>query len=496
MTLKSLLAAAVTGPLGCASAFAAELPVKAQTMAAPVAYSWTGLYVGGHVGYGGGMTDWFDGQFDFLAKGFLGGGQIGVNQQIGNWVLGIEADASWANMSGSQSFAFSGAPLILGTVATSVASKIDRIVTVSGRLGFAQDRWLVYGKFGAAWAHETHSYSFSIDTAGPPASAQSIAVSGSENRFGPVFGFGAEYAFVGNWSAKLEYNHLNFRTGGPRMTGTLNNNGAVTPVSVDATIPQSLHLVKLGLNYRFDTPGLSTSIAPTRPALGFDWTGAYVGAQAGYGLERKNWVDVDADGRFNVDGWLAGGTAGANAQAGVFVAGAEFEWMWTGVKGGSNNVLDLGGGATQTTVLSTSIDWLAVASGRMGFVFSDRWMIYGKGGIAVASEKHSFSQTQSQPGVGFVAIATNGSALHTGYLVGVGIEHAFLGNWSAKLEYDYIGFRQQPFFSSGTAVFNIPGTIGTVDFAETHSIRQGMHLVKFGINYHFGAGPEVVRARY
>jgi outer membrane immunogenic protein len=497
MTSKLLLAAGFTGVLFGAPALAAEIPVKARPVPAPIAYSWTGLYVGGHVGYGGGMKDWTNAQFNYVAKGFLGGGQIGVNQQIGNWVIGIEADASWADITGSQTFVLGGPALNVFATGTG-ATRIDRLLTVAGRLGFAQDRWLVYAKLGAAWAHETHTLTASQTpfVAGVPGVAATAASSASEDRFGPVLGFGAEYAFLGNWSAKLEYNFLPFRTGTVRFAGTTTAAGVTTPFIESVNIPQSLHLFKFGVNYRFDTPGMATAIAPSPPAAGFNWTGVYVGAQGGYAAGRKNFIDLDPVGQFNVDGWIAGATVGANAQAGVFVPGVELEWMWTGVKGtGASTLTILGGLATATTELSSKIEWLAMASARMGFVAADRWLVYGKGGVAFAQEKHTQFQATVSP-LGNVTVATNGEGWHTGYVVGAGVEYALLGGWSAKFEYDFIGFRQQPIIGGGTLVLDIPGNVGTGPFLVRNEIRQSMHLVKFGINYHFGSAPDAIRARY
>ena len=102
-----------------------------------------GTYLGGHVGYGTGMKDWTNSTFDFDVKGFLGGGQIGVNQQVGNWVFGIEADASWSNIKGSQPLTLGG-PLIGIMQTGTAATTVDWVATVRGRFGFAQDRWLVY----------------------------------------------------------------------------------------------------------------------------------------------------------------------------------------------------------------------------------------------------------------------------------------------------------------------------------------------------------------
>jgi outer membrane immunogenic protein len=186
---------------------AADLPVKAAPIA-PSVYNWTGIYGGVHVGYGMGMKDWANSLFDFDVKGFLGGGQIGVNQQIGNWVIGIEADASWANLKGTQTL-FEGGPLAFITSNRSGSSIADRFVTVAGRIGFAQDRWLVYVKGGAAWVHENHTFNGvqAFSFGGATTTATTVAA-GSENRFGPLVGFGAEYALWGNWSFKSEYNYL------------------------------------------------------------------------------------------------------------------------------------------------------------------------------------------------------------------------------------------------------------------------------------------------
>jgi opacity protein-like surface antigen len=87
--------------------------------------------------------------------------------------------------------------------------------------------------------------------------------------------------------------------------------------------------------------------------------------------------------------------------------------------------------------------------------------------------------------------------LHSGYVTGVGVEHAFIGNWSAKLEYNYVNFRLQDVLATGMGNFNIPGVnVGVGDFPTRTPIRQELHLVKFGVNYHFNPGPGPVVAKY
>jgi outer membrane immunogenic protein len=98
----------VAGP-----AMAADLPVKAPLMQAPLAYSWTGFYVGANIGYGwgnakSGLIDLPDTAFvsslpghSGNMNGVIGGGQIGYNWQMGNTVFGLEGDFSGTGMKGS-----------------------------------------------------------------------------------------------------------------------------------------------------------------------------------------------------------------------------------------------------------------------------------------------------------------------------------------------------------------------------------------------------------
>jgi outer membrane immunogenic protein len=479
---------------GTGAAIAADIPVTA-VVAAPSAYNWSGIYAGVHAGYGMGMKDWpnLNPLLDYDVRGFLGGGQVGVNQQIGNLLIGIEADGSWADIKGSQTIFLGN----LSNQTTHVAStRIDRLMTVAGRFGLVQDRWLVYVKAGAAWAHENHTLSSAfpgIVTVGGALLPASTVTAATETRLGPVLGFGAEYALWGNWSFKSEYNYLHLLTGSARFTGTQTLFGSTTPTSFDANIKQAFHLVKFGVNYRFG-PESPPAIAPARAAPGYDWTGFYVGAQAAYGFGRKEW-EVGPDGRFDVSGALAGGVTGTNVQAGAFVFGVESEWMWSGVKGGTRFTRPSGNGS-QTTDLTTKMDWLSLSSVRAGFVAADRWLVYVKGGVALAREAHALGMVGVTPGFGSVTDIANGTALHTGYLVGAGVEYAFLGNWSARLEYNFIDFRPQNVLQTGPQIIQFLGGLGVNASDQRNTIDQNLHLVKVGLNYHFNALSDIVTAKY
>jgi len=228
LVLASLAGAAVLS--GGAMAADLKTPVYKAPPAGviPAAYDWTGFYVGGHVGYGWGQKNWTD-TFGLDASstpnGFLGGGQVGYNYQIGQYVLGIEADGSWSGIKG-------------GTTAFGAAldNNIDWTSTVTGRAGLAFDRWLVYGKGGVAFAGDR--YSTNLYTPG--------TVEVTDTRIGWTVGAGVEYAFAPAWSAKLEYNYMDFGTKAVSFApGT----------STD--IDQQVHAVKFGINYKFGGPAMA-----------------------------------------------------------------------------------------------------------------------------------------------------------------------------------------------------------------------------------------------
>ena len=256
LTVGTLAATALSISLGQV-AFAADLPANAAPVAyykAPVAhaYNWTGFYIGGHFGGAWGDKKWFEdatgsgtgvgpvGLLDgsYKVSGVLGGGQLGANYQTGWAVLGIEADISGAGINGSTA---SGACFATIGGNQSCSTKINWLSTVTGRLGAAFDRTLVYAKGGFAWAHEKHENPFNFGGA-----ANDTDV-GNETRGGWTIGGGVEYAWAASWSVKLEYDYMGFGT---------RNVSFHDPAGGGYTedIRQNLHVIKVGINYRFGGP--------------------------------------------------------------------------------------------------------------------------------------------------------------------------------------------------------------------------------------------------
>ncbi len=228
---------------------AADLPTRMPVKAAPAparVFSWTGCYVGGHVGWGWGRKTFADTPDGFLlstlsgsissvdvdTNGFLGGGQVGCDYQFAtNWVVGVEGQLSWADISGSAAFPNDSVEL------STFHAKTDWLASATARLGYAWDpRWLVYAKGGAAWAHDKYT----VDYLGTWAA--------SETRSGWTVGGGLEWAFADNWSAKLEYQFYDF---GTKDLAFFSSDFVGGPTTSVESVKQQIHTVKLGLNYRF-----------------------------------------------------------------------------------------------------------------------------------------------------------------------------------------------------------------------------------------------------
>src|SRR5690242_654232 len=114
-------------------------------------YSWTGLYVGGHAGYGASLLSGRGplGSASGVLQGVLAGGQLGYNYQIDTWVLGIEGDLSWSGVK-------VGAPLPGGG---NVSIRDNYFATAAARLGYALNRTLVFAKGGYASTQESWNVS-------------------------------------------------------------------------------------------------------------------------------------------------------------------------------------------------------------------------------------------------------------------------------------------------------------------------------------------------
>jgi outer membrane immunogenic protein len=213
-------------------AFGADLPVPPVTPAVPfiAPYSWTGLYIGLNVGYGGAkvtetLAGAFAGSTSAELPGALGGAQLGYNYQLGGVVMGFEAD-----FDGSMATRSLTVPGIM-----SATAQIPWIGTLRGRLGYAFDRYLLYATAGGA----ANQFISTVNVAG-------IGTASTTFTHGAwTVGAGLEAAISHDFSVRVEYLYVD--------TGNINiaQVGAAPPppfVNVTGRIEENI--VRIGLNYR------------------------------------------------------------------------------------------------------------------------------------------------------------------------------------------------------------------------------------------------------
>lgn len=266
-------------------AAAADLPVRMPLKAPPVvpAFSWTGCYLGGYAGgawhdsdgavftdlgnanfasYSGGVTaarivpshSWSDD----LGGSFSGGGTLGCNWQPASspFVLGLEGEFGYLKLSG-QSFdprtivSTQTTPDVLGS-----AKVGDWYGMVTGRLGYAFDRVLLYVKGGAAFVPTRASVLDQCQAPGTGCGNWLISTSGSNTASTWTIGGGLEWAFAQNWSVKGEYMFIGLGDHGFQSSGF-----ATPPSGPPNVVPggpflfnhsfDGIQTVKIGLNYRF-----------------------------------------------------------------------------------------------------------------------------------------------------------------------------------------------------------------------------------------------------
>lgn len=478
---------------GIGTVNAADLVVKARPPVAP-AFSWTGFYAGVHAGggvlfdAGWAPTNFFGAPADVHGIGALAGGQAGANYQTGMLVLGIEGEAFWSGMSNGKNF-FSFNPSFANTPfgSSSVSNKWD--VDVALRFGVAVDRVLVYGKAGWVWG----GFDWNYQNTGQPFNPNvplAYSESASKTLDGLLIGWGVEYAFANDWTAKFEYDYLGFAAKDVQFVSTAflpPNNTYTQNVSADK------HIFKFGVNRLFHVADAS-SAGPrnANAALPFSWTGFYVGAHAGGGvLFDAGWnpgQQVLNGDRHGIGG-LAGGQIGANYQVGRLVLGVEAEGFWSGLQN-SVTLFSPSPGFANTAFGTASVRNLSDfdIAARFGLTFG-RALVYGKAGWAWGRFDWTYNNTAQpfNPAVPLVYTET-GSANLDGLLIGLGIEYAFADHWTAKFEYDYVGFDTKD-VRFNTTRFLPPNN------TYTQAVSVDKHIVKFGVNYLFNSvGPLEAKA--
>jgi outer membrane immunogenic protein len=246
---KVLLASAACFAFACGSAVAADMPVKAPIMKAAPSVSWTGCYVGVEMGAkwdrvkstdngningvpnGIAPGTQINGPFD--SSGVFGGGTLGCNYQVTNFVFGLEGDFSGSDSIGT---GHDNTPLFNPLVQENVRERW--LGTARARLGVLWDpNTLLYVTGGGAWS----SFNNTLQLGG-------VVASENDSVWGWTVGAGVEYMLPGsNWSAKAEYAYIQFQNYNMFTTNSPGFDARNTNVAE--------HLFRVGLNYHFGMGG-------------------------------------------------------------------------------------------------------------------------------------------------------------------------------------------------------------------------------------------------
>jgi outer membrane immunogenic protein len=265
------------------SADAADVSLYRPYVAAVPVLTWTGFYIGGHLG---GVDNKYDlsatavpsatavlngSTFDTInltnfdkepnrATSFMGGGQIGYNLQFGQFVLGIEGD--YSAMHNRQRLTPSNARITAGGAAVAALNatfdlKSEWQASVRARGGVALGSWFLYTTGGAAFTDISLQSGTAVSTTSATTRA-TVSVgtgtdaSSSKSYSGYTIGVGGEYAFSEFVSFGVEYRYsdfgrASFTTAIIDLRPTVSNATFNTTASVDLTSQQ----ITARLNIRF-----------------------------------------------------------------------------------------------------------------------------------------------------------------------------------------------------------------------------------------------------
>ncbi len=209
------------------------------------------------------------------------------------------------------------------------------------------------------------------------------------------------------------------------------------------------------------------------PPPPFSWSGFYIGGEIGGAWANGSVTDnlLGLSVSTSHSGFLGGGVVGFNYQTSNVVFGVEGDFDWTSLNATGNGAPTAFG----TLQASANTDWIASLAGRIG-IASDRALFYVKGGAGWVQNTASITNLTT-------GVSVSASNNNSGWLLGGGLEYAFASNWSAKVEFDYLGLRAfswNPVFIAG----------------DSFTASRNIAMLKAGINFKFGGYEQPVTTRY
>ena len=174
---------------------------------------------------------------------------------------------------------------------------------------------------------------------------------------------------------------------------------------------------------------------------------------------------------------------------GKLVVGWEADMTWGNVNSTSTTTFGPSflppGVLTFTRGIGVNDKWTGTATSSVG-IAHDRWLIYGKAGVAWAHFDYTDNWNVNIVGIGVPLFTGLGSENRVGWTVGTGVEWAIWNNWSIKAEYDYLDFGNRTVAINGTVlpgIINFPASFGMENTNHVNQFKAGLahrseHLVR------------------
>jgi outer membrane immunogenic protein len=245
---------------------------------------------------------------------------------------------------------------------------------------------------------------------------------------------------------------------------------------------------------------------PVIPLAVYNWTGWYVGVNAGgmWGDDHAdpgafvsngfvNFANREAMGqfptyRFGDSAFIGGGQFGYNWQSGAIVSGFEADFQYTSHDSTQTVAFPAGAFNANTESANQKLDFLGTVRGRLGYTFTPMFLGYVTGGLAYGQMQNSVTTVGVPNGFAGVAISGSSTDWKAGWTVGAGFEYAFMNNWSVKAEYLYYDLG-----SSQNVVLDYSALAGVAGSNLIYyRANVNGNIVRAGLNYKFGA-PVVAR---
>jgi outer membrane immunogenic protein len=257
-----------------------------------------------------------------------------------------------------------------------------------------------------------------------------------------------------------------------------------------------LAIAAMSVALLFAASRASAADLPVRPgppayypvAAVYDWGGGYIGVNGGYAFGQSEWTDTfnpsgnTSSGKFNVNGGLAGVTAGVSGQWSAFVLSVEGDFDWQGLKGTSSSAFctslftsPTAGSAPAGLGCKTQSNWLGTLRVRAGYAW-DRVLLYGTVGVAGANVQTGLSGLPPQTNVEF------------GWTAGAGLEWAFADNWTAKVEYLFVDLGKAACNHGYSCGYDAPAAVAPPPPAVNgnDAVKLNENLIRVGVNFKFG----------